>query len=169
MYHSKQNSLVWCKVPKAGSSTWTYNFLKLAGVNPKEVTTNFVAVTIMIFVFSENPQSSEGSLSKAGQQQSHASEWKFQKCWKIFTLCARTHSDSWLFATHLSESCRPTGTSWKTSHGTSMRGTGSTTRCTASTSWRSTGSRRRRTQQRRRSWAGSRPGGSLSPTCSTPP
>ena len=37
MYHSKQNSLVWCKVPKAGSSTWTYNFLKLAGVNPKEV------------------------------------------------------------------------------------------------------------------------------------
>merc|ERR1712032_1673461 len=36
MYHSKQNSLVWCKVPKAGSSTWTYNFLKLAGVNPKE-------------------------------------------------------------------------------------------------------------------------------------
>ena len=80
MYHSKQNSLVWCKVPKAGSSTWTYNFLKLAGVNPKEVTTNFVAVTIMIFVFSENPQSSEGSLSKAGQQQSHASEWKFQKC-----------------------------------------------------------------------------------------
>jgi len=36
MYFSKSNSLVWCKVPKAGSSTWTYNFLKLAGVNPKE-------------------------------------------------------------------------------------------------------------------------------------
>merc|ERR1711971_1382315 len=36
IYHSKQNSLVWCKVPKAGSSTWTYNFLKLAGVNPKD-------------------------------------------------------------------------------------------------------------------------------------
>jgi hypothetical protein len=35
MYWSKRNSLVWCKVPKAGSSTWTYNFLKLAGVSPR--------------------------------------------------------------------------------------------------------------------------------------
>jgi len=35
MYWSKPHSLIWCKVPKAGSSTWTYNFLKLAGVNPK--------------------------------------------------------------------------------------------------------------------------------------
>lgn len=36
IYWSKPNSLIWCKVPKAGSSTWTYNFLKLAGVNSKE-------------------------------------------------------------------------------------------------------------------------------------
>ena len=35
IYWSKQHSLTWCKVPKAGSSTWTFNFLKLAGVNPK--------------------------------------------------------------------------------------------------------------------------------------
>jgi len=35
IYWSKKHSLVWCKVPKAGSSTWTYNFLKLAGVDPK--------------------------------------------------------------------------------------------------------------------------------------
>ena len=28
--------MIWCKVPKAGSSTWTYNFIKLAGVNPKD-------------------------------------------------------------------------------------------------------------------------------------
>jgi len=31
MYISEPDSLLWCKVPKAGSSTWTYNFLKLAG------------------------------------------------------------------------------------------------------------------------------------------
>jgi len=31
IYHAKHQSIVWCKVPKAGSSTWTYNFLKLAG------------------------------------------------------------------------------------------------------------------------------------------
>jgi len=36
IYWSKPSSLVWCKVPKAGSSTWTYNFLKLAGVDPKQ-------------------------------------------------------------------------------------------------------------------------------------
>ena len=36
MYWSKRHSLIWCKVPKAGSSTWTYNFLKLAGVDPKQ-------------------------------------------------------------------------------------------------------------------------------------
>jgi len=35
IYWSQQNSLTWCKVPKAGSSTWTYNFLKLAGVDRK--------------------------------------------------------------------------------------------------------------------------------------
>lgn len=35
IYWSKKHSLTWCKVPKAGSSTWTFNFLKLAGVNPK--------------------------------------------------------------------------------------------------------------------------------------
>jgi len=33
MYVAHKQSLVWCKVPKAGSSTWTYNFLKLAGLN----------------------------------------------------------------------------------------------------------------------------------------
>ena len=27
IYWSQKNSLIWCKVPKAGSSTWTYNFL----------------------------------------------------------------------------------------------------------------------------------------------
>lgn len=32
IYLSKPESLVWCKVPKAGSSTWTFNFLKLAGI-----------------------------------------------------------------------------------------------------------------------------------------
>ena len=80
MYHSKQNSLVWCKVPKAGSSTWTYNFLKLAGVNPKDVSSpNFFAANIL-FLFSENPQSTEGSLPKAGQQQNYASELKWHKC-----------------------------------------------------------------------------------------
>ena len=31
IYWSQPNSLIWCKVPKAGSSTWTFNFLKLAG------------------------------------------------------------------------------------------------------------------------------------------
>jgi len=31
IYVSKPHSLLWCKVPKAGSSTWTYNFLKMAG------------------------------------------------------------------------------------------------------------------------------------------
>lgn len=31
MYWDKAHSLVWCKVPKAGSSTWAYNMLKLAG------------------------------------------------------------------------------------------------------------------------------------------
>jgi len=36
IYWSKRHSVIWCKVPKAGSSTWTYNFLKLAGVDPKE-------------------------------------------------------------------------------------------------------------------------------------
>ena len=36
IYWSKRHSVIWCKVPKAGSSTWTYNFLKLAGVNPKD-------------------------------------------------------------------------------------------------------------------------------------
>ena len=35
IYWSQKNSLIWCKVPKAGSSTWTYNFLKLAGVDRK--------------------------------------------------------------------------------------------------------------------------------------
>ena len=35
IYWSKRHSLTWCKVPKAGSSTWTFNFLKLAGVDPK--------------------------------------------------------------------------------------------------------------------------------------
>jgi len=35
IYWSKSNSLTWCKVPKAGSSTWTFNFLKLAGVDIK--------------------------------------------------------------------------------------------------------------------------------------
>ena len=35
IYWSRENSLTWCKVPKAGSSTWTFNFLKLAGVDPK--------------------------------------------------------------------------------------------------------------------------------------
>jgi len=35
VYWSKQHDLTWCKVPKAGSSTWTFNFLKLAGVDPK--------------------------------------------------------------------------------------------------------------------------------------
>ena len=49
MYHSKQNSLVWCKVPKAGSSTWTYNFLKLAGVNPKDVSPNFFLQQIFLY------------------------------------------------------------------------------------------------------------------------
>ena len=78
----------------------------------------------------------------------------------------RTHSASWWYATHLSESCRHTGTSWKIWQGTSMPGTGFTTRCMASTSWPSTGSKR--TPRSRRSWGGSRHGGSLSPTCSTP-
>ena len=35
--------MIWCKVPKAGSSTWTYNFIKLAGVNPKD-TSRFMVV-----------------------------------------------------------------------------------------------------------------------------
>ena len=36
IYWSRAHSLTWCKVPKAGSSTWTFNFLKLAGVkDPK--------------------------------------------------------------------------------------------------------------------------------------
>ena len=35
IYWSKQHALTWCKVPKAGSSTRTFNFLKLAGVDPK--------------------------------------------------------------------------------------------------------------------------------------
>ena len=90
MYHSKQNSLVWCKVPKAGSSTWTYNFLKLAGVNPKDVSPNFFS-SANILVFSENPQSSEGSLPKAGQQQSYASELKDQKYKKVFTFYPQGH------------------------------------------------------------------------------
>jgi len=36
MYKAKQQSLVWCKVPKAGSSTWTFNYLKLAGIQASE-------------------------------------------------------------------------------------------------------------------------------------
>jgi len=36
MYIAKKESLVWCKVPKAGSSTWTFNYLKLAGIQASD-------------------------------------------------------------------------------------------------------------------------------------
>lgn len=37
IYVAKKEAMAWCKVPKAGSSTWTFNFLKLAGIHdPKQ-------------------------------------------------------------------------------------------------------------------------------------
>ena len=79
MYFSKSNSLVWCKVPKAGSSTWTYNFLKLAGVNPKEVKT----------INQNQPKRSKNNQSKSTQEKkdqgllSHFKDRLFQHIHKV--------------------------------------------------------------------------------------
>lgn len=38
IYHAKKQNFIWCGVPKAGSSTWTYNLLKLAGTKTNNAT-----------------------------------------------------------------------------------------------------------------------------------
>ena len=83
------------------------------------------------------------------------------------SLFPRIRSDLWWSDTHLSVSCRRTGTNLKTWRVTSTLGTGSTTPCTASTSWPSTGSKTRGqpTQARR---GESRLGASLWPISWTP-